>query len=73
MRVMHLPRSFRTQPVFATLSLGLCLLAHAHGADKGPQVGSKVGNFTGKDTKGKVVKLATFKGKVVLLNFGASW
>ena len=35
--------------------------------------GSQVENFTLKDLSGKSVSLNQFKGKVVVLNFWASW
>jgi thiol-disulfide isomerase/thioredoxin len=39
----------------------------------GVQVGSTAPNFTLKDVQGRTVSLADFRGKVVFLNFWATW
>lgn len=51
-------------------TLGARLLAAPEDSYK---VGDKIASFTLKDDRGKTVKLSQFKGKVVVLNFYASW
>src|SRR5690606_1230331 len=41
--------------------------------NKNPSVGDKFIDFQMKDTSGKLKKLSDFKGKIVLLEFWASW
>jgi len=37
------------------------------------KIGDKVADFALKDEHGKTVKLSQYKGKVIVLNFFASW
>ena len=37
------------------------------------KVGDRLPRLSAKDTKGKVIQLSTFKGKVLYLDFVASW
>jgi thiol-disulfide isomerase/thioredoxin len=68
-----------TSPVRTALFLLTALLAslapNAHAADDGCNVTRKKANFnfTIKDINGKDVRLSQYKGKVVLLNFWATW
>lgn len=39
----------------------------------GQEVGSKAPDFSAKDLNGNEIRLSSFKGKVVLLDFWASW
>lgn len=57
--------------LFACTALALCALTvHAEG---GVQKGQAAPAISGKDIKGKSVSLAGLKGKVVLVDFWASW
>lgn len=51
--------------------LGLCGTSTAYAADS--LVGRKAPEFTRRDLKGKRVDLGRLRGKVVLLNFWATW
>jgi cytochrome c biogenesis protein CcmG/thiol:disulfide interchange protein DsbE len=60
--------------VAAAVLLGACLAAGArpgHGAE--PLLGKKAPEFTRTDLNGHTVSLAQLRGKVVLLNFWATW
>jgi hypothetical protein len=52
--------------VAAAAVLGICLALPASAL---PQPGSAAPAFTGKTVAGKSLKLSSYKGKVVLLNF----
>src|SRR6267378_6758103 len=52
----------------AVIGTGLLLAGSARGADPKPAP-----NVTLQDGKGVVVRLADYKGKVVLIDFWASW
>ena len=43
------------------------------GLGEGPRVGYRAPNFRLKNLEGKEISLASFKGKVVFLNFWATW
>lgn len=63
--------------LLATVLVGLALIryeAEPFAAAAAPPADRKVApDFTLKDAVGKDVKLSSFKGKVVLLNFWATW
>ena len=54
--------------VFSGAGSGLALAS-----DKTPQLGDHVPQFVLNDINGKAVSLAKYSGKVILLNFWASW
>jgi peroxiredoxin len=60
-----------------TLALALGMLALAVGAacnkDPGPQVGQPVPDFSLPDLEGRIHRLSELRGKVVVLNFWATW
>jgi peroxiredoxin len=64
----------RSAPLVLTVLLAL-LVPSAHAADDVCNVTRKKANlnFTVKDINGKDVRLSQYKGKVVLLNFWATW
>jgi thiol-disulfide isomerase/thioredoxin len=74
-----LPGSRMTSPARTALFVVTALLAslapNAHAADDGCNVTLKKANlnFTVKDINGKDVRLSQYKGKVVLVNFWATW
>lgn len=51
------------------LALSACQLKN----DKHPEKGKSAADFTIHDLEGKTVMLSQFKGKVVMLNFWATW
>ncbi len=55
---------------FAAMALALCL---APAAFAGPGTGSPAPDFTLYDVNGKAHSLSDYEGKVILLNFWASW
>src|SRR5580765_5258464 len=55
-----------TAPLIVILIFALSLLAQNSSANKAPAI-------VLRDLKGRTVKLSDFKGKVVLLNFWATW
>lgn len=63
-------RSFLKVGVVAALMGGMALVVGTAGATgTGPMVGSPAPNFTAKDSNGKTVSLADFKGKTVVLEW----
>ncbi len=58
-------------PAFYALLLGFCLTTFSASAAPAPQ--SAAPGWQLQDLQGKSVKLSDFKGKVVLLNFWATW
>ena len=55
------------------LALSFWNLSARAGAPKIYKVGDKIADFAFKDDKGKTHKLSQYKGKVIVLNFYASW
>jgi thiol-disulfide isomerase/thioredoxin len=53
--------------------MGLFLALSANAADNPGKTGVRAHGFTGKTPEGKAVKLSDYEGKVVLLDFWASW
>lgn len=56
-----------------TLSLAACLLLLALGAGLAAPAGQPAPDFNLKDIQGRPVRLSDYRGKVVLLNFWATW
>jgi peroxiredoxin len=56
----------------AVLSLVGASIAHA-GKNAKYKIGDTIADFALKDDQGKTVRLSEFRGKVVILNFYASW
>ena len=52
---------------------GIGRQAEAKKIQKGLEVGATFPDFEGKDTEGKPLSIANYKGKVVLLDFWATW
>ena len=72
----------RTRTPFLILLVGLFLLASCKpsqdtgaevGLGEGPRIGYRAPNFRLNNLDGKEVSLASFRGKVVFLNFWATW
>jgi len=59
--------------VFFTLMIYVLCIGCASGIKKGTLVGQAAPDFTLKDLNGNRVSLSDFKGKVVVLNFWATW
>jgi thiol-disulfide isomerase/thioredoxin len=73
---MRAPRSFRTAPLVLTIVLASLLVPGAPlAADKTCNVPGKKANlnFTLQDVNGKPVRLSQYRGRVVLVNFWATW
>lgn len=62
----------RTAIACGTIMLGWCCLA-APAQAAGPRVGQKAPVFAAHNLYGKPVTLNQFRGKVILLNFWATW
>src|SRR6266508_2534378 len=59
---------------FRATALALCVLASAPALElKPPGDRKRAPDFELKDSQGKLVRLSDFKGKVVLLDFWATW
>ena len=56
-----------------SLVLSLCLLSGCGDANPGLEVGQKAPEITGTSTDGAPIRLSQFQGKVVLLDFWATW
>jgi peroxiredoxin len=71
--VVNLP--FRSLAVIACAGLLMtgCSKPHSVRADAKDGKGAKAPDFTLKDSTGATVKLSDYRGKVVLLNFWATW
>ena len=66
MRILHLLTFTR---MIATLMLGACLISVA----AAEEIQGKAPDFTLKSRSGDNVKLSELRGKVILINFWASW
>lgn len=47
--------------------------ASTSAGDEGPEIGKRAPDFTLQDINGKTVSLSSLRGKVVMLNFWATW
>jgi cytochrome oxidase Cu insertion factor (SCO1/SenC/PrrC family) len=56
---------------FAALMLACSTVSRAVG--KKYKIGDKVADFTLKDDRGRTVSLSQYRGKIIVLNFYASW
>src|SRR3989338_7970354 len=61
-----------TKTIIAAI-LGLCLVFSAAATASSQNPGSVAPQFTLKDINGKEVSLSSFKGKVIILDFWATW
>lgn len=68
MRLNRLP-----QLVFLTLIASALALSSANSLAKGKKVSGKAKDFTLSSNTGKNIRLSDLKGKVVMINFWASW
>lgn len=68
MRLNRLP-----QLVFLTLIASALALSSASSLAKGKKVSGKAKDFTLSSNTGKNIRLSDLKGKVVMINFWASW
>lgn len=68
-----MPRFFRFAPVLALLAAGCSTETPAVGAVKPVAQRKQAPGFALKDSDGKTAQLSDYKGKVVLLNFWATW
>jgi peroxiredoxin len=57
---------------FAVALVAMCLLLACH-TTRPPQLGQPAPDFTLTDSNGSPLKLSAYKGKVVLLDFWATW
>ena len=55
------------------VTLFVIFFSRPHGQFSAPRLGETVPNFTLRKEDGQVVALADFRGKVVVLNFWATW
>lgn len=55
------------------VTLFVVFFSQPHGQFRALALGDTVPNFTLRDDDGKVVALADFRGKIVVLNFWATW
>jgi thiol-disulfide isomerase/thioredoxin len=69
---MHRPLAFRLRRTFQVVLLGSALLAAAP-AVAAVRVGDAAPSCTLTDASGRSVELASFRGRVVILDFTASW
>ena len=59
--------------LFATLSILTFLIGVSFAQQIGTRIGNKAPELTGKTPSGEVIKLSDTRGKLVLLDFWASW
>lgn len=61
--------------LFASLFLGACVAANGAPVVSGPTslIDRRAPEFARKDLGGRILELRSFRGKVVLLNFWATW
>jgi len=64
---------FRSFLEFLLISLLLAMVCACSKESPAPQVGSVAPDFSLKDLSGKPVQLSELRGKVVLVNFWATW
>ena len=63
----------KTFSLLALLALGFAITAAAAAAPSGAAVGAPAPALSGTDLRGKSLSLAKLKGKVVVVDFWASW
>lgn len=57
----------------ASLAAVLLLCGSSHAGKSTYKVGDKIADFALKDEAGKTVRLSQYAGRIVILNFYASW
>ncbi len=72
-RTARLVAALLAGALLASAALAGAILARPVGAAKGPAIGEPAPPFTLPDLEGRPVSLASFRGRVVILHFWATW
>ena len=68
-----LKKSLLAAVALIVLTLSFAALHSQAGGRGNYKIGDKIADFTFKSDQGKIVKLSDYKGKIVVLNFFATW